>query len=171
MKRLFVALMSLSLLVLISGLGHAGQDGAPTSQGLVVPKAVGAPHPEGNEFMRINHAKLLLEARNKTLRLGERNLDFSLKACVACHAVKGADGKPVGYEDSKYFCSVCHKYVAVKIDCFACHNSKPEEYILEQLLLGGKTTNADNLAQYIKSIDLPTGDPTGDPPLQDGAGQ
>ncbi len=169
MKRLFVALMSLSLLIMVSGLGHAAQDtpAPPNPPGPLIPKAVGAPHPEGNEFMRINHAKLLLEARDKTMRLGERNLDFSLKACVACHAVKGADGKPVGYEDSKFFCSVCHKYAAVKIDCFACHNSKPEEYILEQLLLNGKTNNAANMQEYIKAIDLPPGDP----PLPAGAGQ
>ena len=38
---------------------------------------------------------------------------------------KGADGKPVGYDDSRHFCESCHYQAAVTIDCFECHNPKP----------------------------------------------
>ena len=40
---------------------------------------------------------------------------------------KGADGKPVAYSDPKHFCRTCHSYAAVRVDCFECHASRPDE--------------------------------------------
>ena len=77
-------------------------------------------------FMRRNHMNLLGHQRDETTREGIRTTRFSLKKCVDCHAVPGADGKPVGAEDPRFFCTACHEYVAVKIDCFQCHASRPE---------------------------------------------
>lgn len=76
-------------------------------------------------FMRANHMNLLLHKRDETMRKGIRTKQYSLKECVACHAVPGNDGQPVSYEDPKNFCRTCHDYAAVKIDCFECHASKP----------------------------------------------
>ena len=78
------------------------------------------------EIMCRDHPELLNHQRDETVRNGIRTRRFSLKECVACHAVAGSDGKPVGYDDPKYFCRECHDYAAVRIDCFECHASKPD---------------------------------------------
>ena len=79
------------------------------------------------DFMRRNHMKTLLHQRDETMREGVRAKQFSLANCVSCHAVKGADGKPVAYADPKHFCRTCHSYAAVRVDCFECHASRPDE--------------------------------------------
>ena len=79
------------------------------------------------QFMRRNHMKMLLHQRDETMHEGIRTKQYSLANCVSCHAVKGADGKPVAYSDPKHFCRTCHSYAAVRIDCFECHASRPEE--------------------------------------------
>ncbi|NOZ53226.1 MAG: hypothetical protein GXP08_08800 [Gammaproteobacteria bacterium] len=75
--------------------------------------------------MRKNHMELLLHQRDKTVHRGIRTKKHSLKECITCHAVNGHDGKPVNAVNPKHFCRQCHRYVAVKIDCFECHASKP----------------------------------------------
>ncbi len=77
-------------------------------------------------FMRRNHMDLLRHQRDQTLREGIRGARYSLKECVACHAVPGSDGTPVTADDSRHFCSACHLYTATRIDCFECHASRPE---------------------------------------------
>ncbi len=64
--------------------------------------------------------------RDATTRLGDRDVDFSLKSCIDCHAVRGPDASFVTVESDAHFCRACHVYVAVKIDCFECHNSVPD---------------------------------------------
>jgi predicted CXXCH cytochrome family protein len=56
---------------------------------------------------------------------GDRTPRFSLNECISCHAVPGADGKPVTVGDPKHFCRGCHDYAAVRVDCFECHASRP----------------------------------------------
>lgn len=70
--------------------------------------------------MRRNHMTVLLEQRDRTLRDGVRSTRFSLKNCVECHASRKT-GSVLGEEG---FCSSCHAYAAVKIDCFECHTPK-----------------------------------------------
>ena len=69
------------------------------------------------EEMRRNHMAMLLEQRDRTLREGIRSTRFSLKNCVECHASRKT-GSVLGDEG---FCSSCHAYASVKIDCFECH--------------------------------------------------
>ena len=92
-----------------------------------IPKAVkGESCIAPTEFMRKNHMNLLKHDRDETVHLGNREIKASLKDCVACHAVNGADNIPVTVQDPKHFCRACHDYVAVKVDCFECHASRPE---------------------------------------------
>lgn len=77
-------------------------------------------------FMRRNHMQLLLHKRDGTVHGGDRTADTSLKQCIECHAVTGDDGKAVTVEDPRHFCRTCHDYAAVRIDCFECHASRPE---------------------------------------------
>jgi predicted CXXCH cytochrome family protein len=92
----------------------------------VIPKAKGEKCVADTEFMRRNHMTMLKHQRDDTMREGARDGKFALKECVSCHAVQGANGQPVGIDSSKHFCRTCHDYAAVSLDCFSCHNSKPE---------------------------------------------
>ena len=138
MKRLLVSLMFLVGLAALPALA-----GGP-----VIPKASGAPHAEGSEYWRINHMQLLKHDRDETMRLGDRDIQASLKECVTCHAVNGDDAEPVSTASDKHFCRTCHDYVAVKIDCFSCHNSKPETP--KQALMRPDTPDSNEIAAYLK---------------------
>ena len=69
------------------------------------------------EEMRRNHMNRLLHQRDRTLRQGIREPRFSLKRCVECHAGRET-GSVLGKDG---FCSSCHTYASVRIDCFECH--------------------------------------------------
>ena len=71
------------------------------------------------EEMRRNHMTMLFHQRDRTLRDGVRTTRFSLKNCVECHASRKT-GSVLGEEG---FCSTCHEYAAVKMDCFECHSA------------------------------------------------
>ena len=79
------------------------------------------------DLMRREHMNLLSHQRDETTRQGLRTKQFSLKECVACHAVPGPDAQPVSAKSPRHFCRSCHDYAAVKIDCFECHASRPSE--------------------------------------------
>ena len=67
--------------------------------------------------MRRDHMNMLLHQRDKTVRQGLRDVRFSLKNCVDCHASRET-GSVLGKDG---FCSSCHTYASVSIDCFECH--------------------------------------------------
>jgi hypothetical protein len=67
--------------------------------------------------MRRDHMKMLLHQRDGTLRQGLREPRFSLKHCIECHASRET-GSVLGKDG---FCSSCHAYAAVSMDCFECH--------------------------------------------------
>jgi hypothetical protein len=69
------------------------------------------------EEMRRNHMKMLLHQRDRTVHEGLRETRHSLKGCIDCHASQET-GSVLGKEG---FCSSCHAYASVKIDCFECH--------------------------------------------------
>jgi len=77
------------------------------------------------QFMRRNHMTMLRHQRDETMREGIRGKQYSLRECVACHAVTGPDAKPVTVASPEHFCRSCHDYAAVNIDCFQCHASRP----------------------------------------------
>jgi hypothetical protein len=69
------------------------------------------------EEMRRNHMTMLFHQRDRTMREGIRTARFSLKNCVDCHASRET-GTVLGKDG---FCSSCHAYASVSIDCFECH--------------------------------------------------
>ena len=73
------------------------------------------------EEMRKNHMEMLKHQRDKTLREGIRGAKASLRGCIECHAGR-ASGSVVTEHDG--FCRNCHAYVAVKLDCWDCHQPK-----------------------------------------------
>lgn len=92
-----------------------------------IPKGQGESCVADTDFMRRNHMDLLKHQRDETMLQGIRSEPYSLKDCVACHAVNGADGVPVTATSPEHFCRSCHDYAAVKIDCFECHASRAEK--------------------------------------------
>jgi hypothetical protein len=69
------------------------------------------------EEMRRDHMKMLLHQRDRTMRQGLRETRFSLKNCIECHASRET-GSVLGKDG---FCSSCHAYASVRMDCFECH--------------------------------------------------
>jgi len=70
---------------------------------------------------------LLKHQRDETMHKGIRTKTYSLKNCINCHVTKDDAGKPVKVSNPKHFCAACHKFAAVKLDCFECHRSTPSE--------------------------------------------
>ncbi|HHB91959.1 MAG TPA: hypothetical protein ENK59_01955 [Thioploca sp.] len=81
------------------------------------------------DVMRRQHGLLLKHYRYDTMRRGVRTSEYSLIACINCHVTADESGNyPTVHHSSKHFCSSCHTYAAVNIDCFQCHTSQPQEY-------------------------------------------
>jgi hypothetical protein len=111
--------VSVSLAAAGVGSGHAQLAASSKAAGLeqcVEPTA----------FMRKNHMEVLLHQRDKTTREGIRTPDHSLVECVSCHAGRDDDGNFVPINARGQFCADCHTRVAVDIDCFQCHATRPE---------------------------------------------
>jgi hypothetical protein len=107
--------------------------------------------------MRRNHPSLLNHQRDDTVRRGIRGDKFSLKGCIACHAVLGPDAKPVTIKNPQHFCRECHDYVAVQIDCFECHNSLPDDD--RRAAINFKMPGAANNPRRARSLELGALDP------------
>jgi hypothetical protein len=152
--RLVVVLMTLltaAVLALPAATATAGQPAW-------VPKP---PHGKGEkcvaptEWMRRNHMTALMHHRDEAVHEGIRTKRFDLTGCIDCHAVKGADGKPVTFASPKHFCRTCHDYAAVQIDCFECHASRPETKTAatsEAAPDHASKANAAMLTQYLRSL-------------------
>jgi len=72
--------------------------------------------------MKKNHMKYILHQRDETVHKGIRTETFSLKQCINCHIPKNSE---VRFGDDRHFCSSCHNYAGVSIDCFQCHMDRP----------------------------------------------
>jgi hypothetical protein len=113
------------------------------------------PHGKGEhcvmptEFMRRNHMLMMYAHRRNVVVDGIRTTKFNIDGCVNCHAVKGADGQPVSFDNPKHFCRSCHTYAAVQIDCFECHNSKPQASD-KTAALGVDGADAAKMAAYLR---------------------
>jgi hypothetical protein len=115
MNRFTAALLAVALLV--AGSGHAQEKRAARVPLPAVKIENGKTCVAPVEEMRRNHMQMLFHQRDRTLRQGVREPRSSLKGCVECHAGRES-GSVLGAEG---FCSSCHSYASVKIDCFECH--------------------------------------------------
>ena len=77
--------------------------------------------------IRKNHMELLKHKRNLTLREGVRTKENSLVECIKCHVSANDKGEFARFGDDDYFCSSCHNFAAVTLDCFDCHSDLPED--------------------------------------------
>jgi len=77
------------------------------------------------EVMRKKHYEFLMHQRDETLRRGIRTRKYSLEECINCHVPPPESGKLVRIDSKEHFCSSCHSYAAVRVDCFQCHRDTP----------------------------------------------
>ncbi len=108
------------LIVILISLGLAASAYAAESK--FVPKpdiGKGGQCVEDPQWMRKNHMHVLKHQRDETVHEGIRDIKHSLKNCIECHA-STKDDSVIAREDS--FCVACHRFEAVKIDCFECHS-------------------------------------------------
>lgn len=112
-----------SLFIALSMVAAAGSADVPKPK---IPKGKGDRCVEDTNVMRKNHMEFLLHQRDETVHDGIRTKKHSLKECLSCHAVNDEKNMPVGIDDKRHFCNSCHTYAAVSIDCFECHQSKPD---------------------------------------------
>jgi hypothetical protein len=80
---------------------------------------------EATDYMRRNHMELIKHERHIVVHQGIRDSNHSLAGCVACHVAPGPDQKPVSVYAEGQFCSRCHEYTAVDVNCFGCHATVP----------------------------------------------
>ena len=121
-QRIAMTLVTVVLFFSLISMADA-DDGVPLP---VIPRGQGENCVEAIQLMRRDHMTLLQHQRVQTTREGIRSKQHSLKGCINCHAVMGADAMPVSAASPQHFCRACHDYAAVSIDCFECHSSRPE---------------------------------------------
>ena len=81
---------------------------------------------EPTEIMRKNHMTFLMHQRDETMHEGIRTRKHSLEECINCHVpAEDQDGNAMRIDNKDHFCSSCHNYASVKIDCFQCHADRP----------------------------------------------
>ena len=80
---------------------------------------------EPEDEMRRNHMEYILHQRDDTVYDGIRTRQYALEECINCHASKDESGEYVRVEDSRHFCSSCHTYASVCMDCFQWHADVP----------------------------------------------
>ncbi len=138
--------LALALIVLFTTLVVADEMGTPThsdkkSNGRVCPLAAAdtrVPLPiitkgkgprcvEPTDVMRRDHMKFLLHQRDATVRQGIRTPKYSLTGCIECHVQRDAQGQAIPINAPGQFCEACHRYTAVRMDCFQCHAATPDQ--------------------------------------------
>lgn len=148
---MLTAILTAAVLALPSATAHAGNaDWLPKPA-----RGKGKNCVADTAWMRRYHMTALLHHRYEAVHEGIRTKRFSLTGCLDCHAVKGADGKPVTIASPKHFCRTCHDYAAVQIDCFQCHASTPESKTTatdEAAPQHASSADAAVLAQYLRSL-------------------
>jgi len=128
LRRTGIGLLAVMLLCISSLTGVVcAQESNPADGALLpaIPAGRGEACVEDTDFMRRNHMELLKHQRDETMLRGVRDEQYSLKECLDCHVVYGADATPVTVASPSHFCRSCHDYAAVSIDCFQCHASRP----------------------------------------------
>jgi hypothetical protein len=81
----------------------------PPKPELVLPVGGDGKCVEVTDYMRANHMKLLVHARDRIVRGGELLPKYHIEGCKNCHNKRAE------------FCDRCHSYAGVKPECFECH--------------------------------------------------
>lgn len=115
--------LSQAVVALLLGLASVVMAGPPLPE---IPKGKGEQCVEPTQDIRKNHMNYLLHHRDETMHRGIRTKRHSLKQCIECHVQPDANGVYPQVGTKEHFCSSCHIYAAVKVDCFQCHAGRPD---------------------------------------------
>ena len=91
------------------------------------PEGVECVQPE--DEMRRNHMNYIMHQRDETVHEGIRTEKYSLAKCIDCHVQPNEKGEVASSDSEEHFCTTCHTYASVQIDCFQCHADKPQKFI------------------------------------------
>lgn len=116
--------VALALVLLIAtGAAIAGEPAGRTPRPAIERATAGTQCIAAPDVMRRDHPSMLKHQRDETVHRGVRETRASLKTCIGCHASATTGSVAQAKTD---FCSSCHSYAAVQIDCFECHSSKAQ---------------------------------------------
>lgn len=121
-RDLLAALAGALLAAVLSGTAVAGDSRS------YVPHVVagkGEECVEPTPVMRRSHMDFILHQRDETVHKGIRTKQYSLKECIECHVQTDEQGAYVPVNAPGQFCSSCHEYASVRMDCFQCHATTP----------------------------------------------
>ncbi|MCP3867139.1 MAG: tetrathionate reductase family octaheme c-type cytochrome [Gammaproteobacteria bacterium] len=96
--------------------------------------------------MRQRHFEFILSQQQ-----GVRIEKYSLAGCVECHVTLDEKGAYLSIDAKGQFCESCHSYAAVSIDCFDCHESKPEAAVSKEQTFTADHTQFEVLQKPFKS--------------------
>jgi hypothetical protein len=104
----------------------AAQDVLRSLPGLAIPEAAGDRCVAPTPVIRREHMTFLKHQRDRTVYDARRGEQHSLKGCIACHVRRDDNDQTIAVNAPGQFCAECHSYVAVKMDCFECHATRPD---------------------------------------------
>ncbi|MGF1546008.1 MAG: hypothetical protein ACFCUG_01610 [Thiotrichales bacterium] len=142
-------LISAGLLACAVGFSAVALAGTPFPN---IPPAKGEECVEPTADIRKNHMKYLMHQRDATVHLGIRTKAHSLKGCIDCHVQPDDQGGYPALGSSEHFCSSCHNYAAVSIDCFQCHAHKPDNAIGKPHVLPRNAGSAIESAEIFSAM-------------------
>ncbi len=116
-------LMLIALATMLYGCGDVAPE---PDESVAKAKAEHCAISDDESEVRKNHMNYLKHKRDRTVHDGIRTKDHSFKECINCHVPKLEGENKLRHTDEKHFCSTCHTYVGVKLDCFECHTDQPE---------------------------------------------
>ena len=122
---LYVVLAAVTVMVSLPA-GAEGWTPRPT-----IVKAKGDKCVKPTEVMRERHFEFILPQGDEAEPEGIRTERYSLSECIGCHATRDESGTYLPVDAKGQFCESCHRYAAVSIDCFHCHESTKEDPEIE----------------------------------------
>lgn len=123
-----LALAFTLVLLIAAGTAVAGEPAGRTPKPAIEPAKAGTQCVAAPDVMRRDHPTMLRHQRDVTVHRGVRQGRDSLQGCVECHASAATGSVAQAKTD---FCSSCHGYAAVQIDCFECHSGKAQKQLAQ----------------------------------------
>ena len=127
MKRLSNLLRSLPALLALAAFAAPAAAGDSGIRPDVPEPLRGDSCVEDTDDMRRNHMDYLKGHRDEVMHRGIRTKKYSLKECLGCHVPPEGEARAAGRSEGDHFCQNCHEYAGVHLDCFQCHNTRPQE--------------------------------------------
>lgn len=118
--------MRLPALLLLAATLAAGPQASADDLGPFIAEPKGEQCVEPTQVMRERHWEFILHQRDETVHEGIRTTRHSLKNCLECHVRADAEGRFPRASNPRHFCTSCHIYASVRIDCFECHADRPQ---------------------------------------------